>query len=347
MNTQLPADLEQFVQAKVRSGRFSSPEEAIAARACVCSESRKRPKTPASWRASTRAWRICAGRTQPLAEAFADIQRSLNLPHGSAIFFFFFFFLLLVEHVCPFPTGAVGLIYGSSDEIPALVRELINHRHYSRTAAEFSNSWREYHNSRRLLREMEAVAGAFRNDAARFPAAKPAKALSSDAHRMRIGCLLGYGGPQIGHLIQVLSDSYGAEALIVEPGNPELAPRHGLLPGLKVVRTRNAFLPYSLEGRIEYVLDATRIMNDLAAGHSSYLLHVHPSCPIETSKRPPFVVYYSYESIPHYGELDVELNRQLRESIMWWYSRRKTGPPWNWPESGSSALSSSSTIVRR
>ena len=31
MNTQLPADLDQFVQAKVRSGRFNSAEEAIAA----------------------------------------------------------------------------------------------------------------------------------------------------------------------------------------------------------------------------------------------------------------------------------------------------------------------------
>ena len=31
MNTQLPADLEQFVKAKVRSGRFSSSDEVITA----------------------------------------------------------------------------------------------------------------------------------------------------------------------------------------------------------------------------------------------------------------------------------------------------------------------------
>src|ERR1017187_6694738 len=31
MNTHLPADLEQFVQAKVRSGRFSSSDDAMAA----------------------------------------------------------------------------------------------------------------------------------------------------------------------------------------------------------------------------------------------------------------------------------------------------------------------------
>ena len=29
MNAHLPADLEQFVQAKVRSGRFTSSDEAI------------------------------------------------------------------------------------------------------------------------------------------------------------------------------------------------------------------------------------------------------------------------------------------------------------------------------
>ena len=31
MNTHLPADLEQFVQAKVQSGRFTSSDEAITA----------------------------------------------------------------------------------------------------------------------------------------------------------------------------------------------------------------------------------------------------------------------------------------------------------------------------
>ncbi len=136
---------------------------------------------------------------------------------------------------------------------------------------------------------------------------------------MRIGCLsdvcLGYGSPQIGHLIQCLSDTYGAEALIVEPGNPELAPRHGLFPGMKVVRTRNAFPPYSLQGRVEYVLDAARIINewqpDILVICCTFTLPVL----LKLRKRPPFVVYYSYESIPHYGELDVELNRQLRDSV--------------------------------
>src|SRR5208337_5265741 len=58
MNTHLPADLEQFVQAKVRSGRFTSSDEAITA-AVRLPVNRKKPRKPASWRASARAWTTC------------------------------------------------------------------------------------------------------------------------------------------------------------------------------------------------------------------------------------------------------------------------------------------------
>jgi hypothetical protein len=57
------------------------------------------------------------------------------------------------------PRGAVGLIYRSVAEIPSLVRDLIdNYGHYRRTAIEFSRRWREYHNSDRLVRELEGNA---------------------------------------------------------------------------------------------------------------------------------------------------------------------------------------------
>lgn len=59
-----------------------------------------------------------------------------------------------------FPAGAVGLIYHSSAEIPALIKDMIDHyAHYRRTAAEFSGKWRAYHNSDRLLRDLEVTAG--------------------------------------------------------------------------------------------------------------------------------------------------------------------------------------------
>ena len=83
MNTHLPADLEQFVQSKVRSGRFTSPEEAIAAgvRLLRQQEEAEDARTLEGIRQSLEDVR--AGRRQPLAEAVAEIRRDLNLPQGS------------------------------------------------------------------------------------------------------------------------------------------------------------------------------------------------------------------------------------------------------------------------
>ena len=83
MNAQLPADLEQFVQAKVRSGRFTSSDEAITAavRLLRQHEEAEEARTIEGIRQGLEDMR--AGRTQPLAEAFADIRRDLDLPQGS------------------------------------------------------------------------------------------------------------------------------------------------------------------------------------------------------------------------------------------------------------------------
>jgi putative addiction module CopG family antidote len=80
MNTHLPADLEQFVQAKVRSGRFTSADEAIAAgvRLLRQQEEAEDARTLEGIRQSLEDVR--ARRTQPVAEAFAEIRRDLNLP---------------------------------------------------------------------------------------------------------------------------------------------------------------------------------------------------------------------------------------------------------------------------
>jgi putative addiction module CopG family antidote len=83
MNTRLPADLEQFVQAKVRSGRFTSTDEAITAavRLLRRQEEAEEARVLEGIRQVLEDMR--AGRTQPLAEAFADIRRDLDLPPGS------------------------------------------------------------------------------------------------------------------------------------------------------------------------------------------------------------------------------------------------------------------------
>jgi len=83
MKTQLPADLEQFVQAKVRSGRFSSADEAITAALHLLRQQEEAVEARVLEGIRQGLEDMRAGRTQPLAEAFADIRRDLNLPHGS------------------------------------------------------------------------------------------------------------------------------------------------------------------------------------------------------------------------------------------------------------------------
>jgi glycosyltransferase involved in cell wall biosynthesis len=53
------------------------------------------------------------------------------------------------------PIGAVGLIYQHLEEVPDLLRELIDRNdHYRATACRFAGEWRAYHNSDRLVHEI-------------------------------------------------------------------------------------------------------------------------------------------------------------------------------------------------
>ncbi len=81
MNAHLPADLEQFVQAKVRSGRFSSSDEAITAAVRLLRQQEEAEESRVLEGIRQGLEDVRAGRTEPLAQAFADIRRDLNLPH--------------------------------------------------------------------------------------------------------------------------------------------------------------------------------------------------------------------------------------------------------------------------
>src|SRR4051812_39901713 len=78
MKTHLPADLEQFVQAKVQSGRFASPDEAIAAgmRLLRQQEEAEEARTLEGIRQGLDD--MHAGRGRPAEEVFADIRRGFN-----------------------------------------------------------------------------------------------------------------------------------------------------------------------------------------------------------------------------------------------------------------------------
>jgi glycosyltransferase involved in cell wall biosynthesis len=136
---------------------------------------------------------------------------------------------------------------------------------------------------------------------------------------MRIGCVsdvcLGYGSPQIGFIAESLAELYGADTLVVEPRIPSLPPRHNAFPNFRIERARTAFEPYSTVGRMDYVLEVTRILDewepDVLVICCTFTLPVL----FKLRKRPAYVIYYSYESIPHYGEFDVMMNRQLEGRV--------------------------------
>jgi antitoxin ParD1/3/4 len=79
MNTRLPDDVEQFVSAKVQSGRFSSSDEAIteAVRLLRQREEADEACTLHGIRQGLEEMR--AGRGRPADEVFAEIRRDLNL----------------------------------------------------------------------------------------------------------------------------------------------------------------------------------------------------------------------------------------------------------------------------
>ena len=67
----------------MRSGRFSSFDEAISAAVRLLRQQDEAEESRDVEGIRQGLEDVRAGRTQPLAEAFADIRRDLNLPRGS------------------------------------------------------------------------------------------------------------------------------------------------------------------------------------------------------------------------------------------------------------------------
>lgn len=80
MATHLPADLEQFVEAKVRSGRFTSPDEVIAAGVRLLRQHEEAAETRVLDGIRQGLDEMHAGRGRPAEDVFADIRREFNLP---------------------------------------------------------------------------------------------------------------------------------------------------------------------------------------------------------------------------------------------------------------------------
>lgn len=121
---------------------------------------------------------------------------------------------------------------------------------------------------------------------------------------------LGYGTPQLPLLTESLLDHYGGEAILIEPAQPELTPRHAKFPRFQIRRVSTAEHPHSSLGRNEYIWRASRLVNEL---NPDVLLICCTYCiPVifRLKKRPRKTIYYAVESIPFYGEFDIEMNQR-------------------------------------
>ena len=120
---------------------------------------------------------------------------------------------------------------------------------------------------------------------------------------------MGYGTPQLPLLTSSLAEHYRGEGWILEPVQPELAPRHGLFPNLRMESCPSTFHPHTNQGRQEYLWRAANRVNELKPDVLVICCTFCLPALFRVNYRPRKVVYYSVESIPFYGAFDEEMNR--------------------------------------
>jgi len=76
MQIEIPSQLEAFVEQEFATGRYASREEVVVQALCWLREERQQ----AVYGIQQGLGDWAAGRTQPLAEAFADIRKEFGVP---------------------------------------------------------------------------------------------------------------------------------------------------------------------------------------------------------------------------------------------------------------------------
>jgi len=121
---------------------------------------------------------------------------------------------------------------------------------------------------------------------------------------------IGYGSGQIPEMINYLGSLLHAECTIIEPDQLERPPLSKAFEKIEVKRLLGVFHPFSPEGKIEFILQSTKLINelepDILVVCTSYTLPIL----FKIKKRPKKVIYYSLENIPETSE-EIELNRNI------------------------------------
>ena len=126
---------------------------------------------------------------------------------------------------------------------------------------------------------------------------------------------VGYGNPQVPALIRSLAGLYGARGLILEPDEVQKTPLHEIGGNCSVHRINLSANPHSLPGRLEYVAEAAKRINELKP--KVLVIFCTYSLPVlfKLRHRPRCTIYLSIESIRYYGRFDIDMNCHLASRI--------------------------------
>ena len=121
--------------------------------------------------------------------------------------------------------------------------------------------------------------------------------------------VLGYGSPQVQKFMEALATHHETRALVLEPQNPERAPKHELLPEIDIETINVKAQPYSWPvGRQEYVRNLGKRLDELQPDILVIFCTFCVPALMHMRHRPKKIIYYCIESIVQYGTADVWLN---------------------------------------
>lgn len=134
---------------------------------------------------------------------------------------------------------------------------------------------------------------------------------------------LGYGSPQMPTLVDALAEHYvAAEAVVLEPDQPEFRPRPERFPRLRLERLATRVHPHSSAGMLEYNARAARRIDELSPDVLVFSSPLVLPAVLRARRRPRFCIYYMLESLAYCANdhsrksrFVIEAHRQARDRI--------------------------------
>src|SRR5438093_8204074 len=123
---------------------------------------------------------------------------------------------------------------------------------------------------------------------------------------------MGFGSPQIPALVRSMRERYRIDDIvIIEPDEPDRKAAAAQFADLRLMRIHSAAHPHSPIGRVEYVTQASHVIDELRP--DILIVATTFALPVlfRLRRRPSFVLYYQLEPVEPYGRMDMRMNRGI------------------------------------